>query len=104
MLVAVNERTREIGLIKAIGGKKSAIRTQFLLESIIISVAGSLFGIILGVLVGNLFALFLDTGFVVPWGWIITGITICAVFGLLAGLWPAIKASKLNPITALRYE
>ncbi len=104
MLVAVNERTREIGLIKAIGGKKKYIRQQFLLESVIISVAGSLFGIILGVLVGNLFALFLDTGFVVPWGWIITGISICALFGLLAGLWPAIKASKLNPITALRYE
>lgn len=104
MLVAVNERTREIGLVKAIGGKKKAIRTQFLLESIIISVAGSIFGIILGVLLGNMVALILDTGFVVPWGWIITGISICALFGLLAGLWPAIKASKLNPITALRYE
>ena len=104
MLVAVNERTREIGLIKAIGGKKKYIRQQFLFESVIISVTGSVFGIILGVLVGNIFALFLDTGFVVPWGWIITGISICAVFGLLAGLWPAIKASKLNPITALRYE
>ena len=104
MLVAVNERTREIGLIKAIGGKKRNIRLQFLFESIIISVAGAVFGIILGVLVGNLFAVFLDTGFVVPWGWIATGISICALFGLLAGLWPAIKASKLNPIVALRYE
>ncbi len=104
MLVAVNERTREIGLIKAIGGKKKNIRQQFLFESIIISVAGAVCGIILGVLLGNLFALFLDTGFVVPWGWIIAGVTICALFGLLAGLWPAIKASKLNPITALRYE
>ncbi len=104
MLVAVNERTREIGLIKAIGGKKKNIRQQFLFESIIISVAGAVFGIILGVLVGNIFALFLDTGFVVPWGWIVTGISICALFGLLAGLWPAIKASKLNPINALRYE
>ena len=104
MLVAVNERTREIGLIKAIGGKKKNIRQQFLFESIIISVAGAVFGIILGVLVGNIFALFLDTGFVIPWGWIVTGISICALFGLLAGLWPAIKASKLNPINALRYE
>ena len=104
MLVAVNERTREIGLIKAIGGKKKYIRQQFLFESVIISVAGSVFGIILGVLVGNIFALFLNTGFVIPWGWIATGISICALFGLLAGLWPAIKASKLNPITALRYE
>ncbi len=104
MLVAVNERTREIGLIKAIGGKKKNIRQQFLFESIIISVAGAVCGIILGVLVGNIFAYVLDTGFVVPWGWIVTGIVICAFFGLLAGLWPAIKASKLSPIVALRYE
>ncbi len=104
MLVAVNERTREIGLIKAIGGKKKNIRQQFLFESVIISVSGAICGIILGVLVGNIFALVLDTGFVAPWGWIITGIVICAVFGLLAGLWPAIKAAKLSPIVALRYE
>ncbi len=104
MLVSVNERTREIGLIKAIGGKKKNIRQQFLFESTIISLLGAIFGIILGVLVGNLFALFLDTGFVIPWGWVITGIIICSAVGLLAGLWPAIKASKLNPINALRYE
>ena len=104
MLVAVNERTREIGLIKAIGGKRKNIRQQFLFESILISVAGAVLGIILGVAVGNLFALVLGTGFVIPWGWIAAGITICALFGLLAGLWPAIKASKLNPIVALRYE
>ena len=104
MLVSVNERTREIGLVKAIGGKKKNIRQQFLFESIIISVAGAILGIILGVMVGNLFALFLDTGFVIPWGWIVAGVSICALFGLLAGLWPAIKASKLNPIVALRYE
>lgn len=104
MLVAVNERTREIGLIKAIGGKKKNIRQQFLFESVIISVAGAVCGIILGVLVGNIFAIVLDTGFVVPWGWILTGIIICAIFGLLAGLWPAVKAAKLNPIVALRYE
>lgn len=104
MLVAVNERTREIGLIKALGGKRKSIRQQFLFESTIISVLGAIFGIIMGVLVGNLFSMFLDTGFVVPWGWVITGIIICTGVGLLAGLWPAIKASRLNPITALRYE
>ena len=104
MLVSVNERTREIGLIKAIGGKKRNIRQQFLFESIIISLLGAFFGILLGVLVGNLFALFLDTGFVVPWAWVITGILICSFVGLLAGLWPAVKASRLNPINALRYE
>lgn len=104
MLVAVNERTREIGLIKAIGGKRKNIRQQFLFESTIISLFGALFGILLGILVGNLFALFLGTGFVVPWLWVIMGILVCALVGLAAGLWPAIKASNMNPITALRYE
>jgi putative ABC transport system permease protein len=104
MLVSVNERTREIGLIKAIGGKKKNIRQQFLFESTIISLLGAFFGILLGVMVGNIFAMFLGTGFVVPWAWVILGIMICSGVGLLAGLWPAIKASRLNPINALRYE
>lgn len=104
MLVAVNERTREIGLIKAIGGTKKSVRQQFLFESIIISLIGAIFGIILGVLVGNLFGIVLNTGFVVPWGWVITGIIVCSLVGLFAGLYPAYKASKLDPIVALRYE
>lgn len=104
MLVAVNERTREVGLIKAIGGKRKNIRQQFLFESTIISLMGALLGIVLGIMVGNLFALFLKTGFVVPWAWVIFGIVICTLVGLGAGLWPALKASRLNPITALRYE
>jgi len=104
MLVAVNERTREIGLIKAIGGKRKNIRQQFLFESTIISLLGALFGILLGVLIGNLASILFKTGFVVPWAWVILGIIICSGVGLLAGLWPAIKASKLNPINALRYE
>jgi putative ABC transport system permease protein len=104
MLVAVTERTKEVGLIKALGGTRKSIRNQFLFESIIISLLGAVFGIILGVLVGNLFSMLLGTGFVVPWGWVITGIIICSVVGLAAGLWPAVKASKLDPIVALRYE
>lgn len=104
MLVSVNERTREVGLIKAIGGKRANIRQQFLFESTIISVLGAIFGIVLGVLVGNIFSMVLGTGFVVPWMWVVLGIVICSVVGLLAGLWPAIKAAKLNPINALRYE
>ena len=104
MLVAVNERTREIGLIKAIGGPKKSIRQQFLFESIIISLIGAIFGIILGILVGNLFGTLLHTGFVVPWGWAATGIIVCSAVGLAAGLYPAYKASSLDPIVALRYE
>ena len=104
MLVSVNERTKEVGLIKAIGGKKKNIRQQFLFESTIISLLGAFFGIILGVLIGNVFAMFLGTGFVVPWLWVFIGIAICTLVGLGAGLWPAVKASRLNPIVALRYE
>jgi len=104
MLVAVNERTKEVGLIKAIGGKSKNVRQQFLFESMIISLLGAILGIILGVLVGNIFGLILSTGFVVPWLWVIIGIVICSVVGLLAGIYPAMKAAKLNPIQALRYE
>lgn len=104
MLVAVNERTREIGLIKAIGGTRKSIRTQFLFESVMISLIGAIFGIILGVLVGNIVGMFLNTGFVVPWMWVIIGIVVCSAVGLFAGLYPAVKAAKLDPIVALRYE
>jgi putative ABC transport system permease protein len=104
MLVSVTERTKEVGLIKAIGGKSKLVRRQFLLEAIIISLLGALFGILLGVSVGNLFSMVLNTGFVVPWKWVIYGIVICTIVGLLAGLYPALKAGKLNPIEALRYE
>lgn len=104
MLVAVNERTKEVGLIKAIGGKSKNVRQQFLFESMIISLLGALFGILLGVLVGNLFSIVLKTGFVVPWMWVLIGIVICSVVGLAAGIYPAMKAARLNPIVALRYE
>lgn len=104
MLVAVNERTKEVGLIKAIGGKSKNVRQQFLFESMIISLLGAVFGIILGVMVGNVFGLILKTGFVVPWAWVIVGVVICSVVGLIAGIYPAMKAARLNPIVALRYE
>jgi len=104
MLVSVSERTKEVGLVKAIGGKSKMIRRQFLLEAMIISVLGALFGIVLGILVGNIFSVVLNTGFVVPWNWVFYGIAICSLVGLLAGLYPALKAGRLNPIEALRYE
>ena len=104
MLVAVNERTKEIGLTKALGGTKKDIRSQFLFESVIISLLGAAVGIVSGVLVGNLVGLFFKTGFVVPWLWVGIAVVVCTIVGLLAGLIPALKASKLDPIVALRYE
>lgn len=104
MLVAVTERTKEIGLVKAIGGKRGNVRIQFLLESVIISLLGAGIGIILGIAVGNIAGVLLSTSFVIPWGWVIAGVVICSLVGLGAGLYPAIKASRLNPIEALRYE
>ena len=104
MLVAVTERTKEVGLIKAIGGKQRNVRNQFLYESIIISLLGAGFGIFFGILLGNTVSILMSTGFVVPWAWVLLGIFICSLVGLLAGLYPAFKASRLNPIEALRYE
>jgi putative ABC transport system permease protein len=104
MLVAVNERTKEIGLIKSLGGKASEVRAQFLWESILISLMGAIVGIVSGILFGNIVAVLLKTGFVVPWVWIIIGVLVCSLVGLLAGIYPAYKAAKLDPIVALRYE
>jgi putative ABC transport system permease protein len=104
MLVSVTERTKEIGLVKAIGGREKNVRQQFLIESVLISLLGACFGIVLGVLLGNIFSFVLATGFVLPWGWVIGGIVVCSIVGLVAGLYPAVKASRLNPIEALRYE
>ena len=104
MLVAVTERTKEVGLVKALGGKKITVTLQFLSEAIVISVLGAILGIILGILLGNFFSMVINTGFVVPWNWVILAIAICSITGLLAGLYPALKAGRLNPIEALRYE
>jgi len=104
MLVAVNERTKEIGLIKAIGGRSSQVKAQFLWESVLISLMGAVMGILAGILLGNIVAVLVKTSFVVPWAWVIAGVIVCTLVGLLAGLYPAYKASKLSPIEALRYE
>lgn len=104
MLVQVNERTREIGISMAIGARGSVIRRQFLTESIIICLLGGIIGIILGIIVGNLVAQIFHVSFFIPWGWVLGGIILCFVTGIAAGYYPAVKASKLDPIEALRYE
>jgi putative ABC transport system permease protein len=104
MLVSVAERTREIGVTKAIGANSKTIRLQFLSEAVIISLSGGIIGIILGILIGNILSLVFSSPFIIPWPWIIVGMSICLFVGLLAGIYPALKAGKLNPINALRYE
>jgi putative ABC transport system permease protein len=104
MLVSVAERTREIGVSKALGARSSTIKQQFLSESVIISLLGGTIGIILGVAAGNMVGIAFKTGFIMPWLWVCLGFTLCAVVGIISGIYPAVKASKLDPIVALRYE
>ncbi|MGZ3901684.1 MAG: ABC transporter permease, partial [Bacteroidia bacterium] len=94
----------EIGIRKAMGATQKTIRNQFLIESVVICVMGGLFGIFLGIVMGNLISFALDTGFFVPWFWIITGVIICITVGLLSGYIPAKRASQLDPIESLRFE
>lgn len=104
MLVAVAERTREIGTRKAIGAKSSEIKQQFLFEAILICQLGGILGVILGILIGNLVSILTGSPFVIPWGWMVGGLVISFIVGLASGYIPAVKASKLDPIEALRYE
>jgi len=104
MLVQVTERTREIGTRKAIGAKSKTIKQQFLFESVLIGQIGGIIGIILGIIIGNVVSFLVGTNFVVPWVWIFLGVIVCFVVGIASGYIPAVRASKLDPIAALRYE
>ncbi len=104
MLVSVTERTREIGVRKAVGATATKIRNQFLIEAIVICQLGGLLGIALGILMGNAVSSYFNQGFIIPWLWMILAAVLCLIVGLLSGLIPAIKAAKLDPIEALRFE
>jgi putative ABC transport system permease protein len=104
MLVSVTERTREIGIRKAIGAKSQMIRQQFLYEAVVIGNMGGMIGIVFGILIGNLVSMVIGTSFIIPWAWIILGVFLCFVVGIVSGYFPARKASQLDPIIALRYE
>lgn len=104
MLVSVTERTREIGVRKAIGAKNKTVKQQFLIEAIVIGQIGGLLGIVLGILVGNLVSVMIGSSFIIPWGWILMGVALCFGVGIVSGFYPAQKASQLDPIESLRYE
>jgi putative ABC transport system permease protein len=104
MLVSVTERTKEIGIRKSIGARKKNILSQFLIEAVVISLAGGLVGIFLGVAAGNGLALLLKASLVFPWNWAFIGILVCSGIGIGFGFYPAWKAASLDPIEALRFE
>jgi putative ABC transport system permease protein len=104
MLVSVTERTREIGIRKALGARKAWILIQFLFEAIILCMLGGLIGIVIGVGIGNLAGSFLNAQSAIPWDWVFIGLTMCIAVGVIFGTYPAYKAANLDPIEALRYE
>ncbi|MCB0744867.1 MAG: FtsX-like permease family protein, partial [Ignavibacteriae bacterium] len=102
--VSVTERTREIGVRKALGAKKKTIAAQFFMEAIIIGQLGGILGIILGTLIGYVVAKFADFQFSTPWLAMFSAFSIAFIVAVIAGLLPAVKAAKLDPIESLRYE
>ena len=104
MLVSVTERTREIGIRRAIGAKKRNIMTQFIVEAVVLCEVGGIIGVVLGILGGNAVALFFKAPPVIPFDWIALGLAICSVVGIIFGTYPAYKAANLDPIESLRYE
>ena len=104
MLVSVTERTMEIGLRKSTGATRKQIMFQFLTEAVTICQLGGILGVLLGLVIGNVVGYFLDARLMIPWGWVTLGLGVCFVVGIVSGLYPARKASRMDPIDALRFE
>ena len=104
MLVSVTERTREIGIRRAIGAKKRNIMTQFIMEAVVLCEFGGAIGVLLGVIGGNVAAHYLKLPAVIPFDWALLGLGICSLVGIIFGTYPAYKAANLDPIESLRYE
>jgi putative ABC transport system permease protein len=104
MLVSVTERTREIGIRKAIGANRRAILSQFIIEAIILCEIGGILGVVFGIFGGNVVGILLEVPAIIPWDWAAVGLGVCSLVGLLFGVYPAWKAATLDPIEALRYE
>jgi putative ABC transport system permease protein len=104
MLVSVTERTKEIGIRKAIGANKSSILIQFVVEAIVLCLLGGFVGIFLGVVIGNFAGGFLNAQTAIPMNWVLIGLSLCIFVGIIFGTYPAYKAANLDPIEALRYE
>ncbi|UTW67205.1 ABC transporter permease [bacterium SCSIO 12643] len=104
MLVSVTERTKEIGVRKALGATANTIKKQFLTEAVMVCQLGGIIGIILGIIIGNVVAMAIEVNFIIPWLWIFTAISLTFITGIIAGYYPASKAANLDPIESLRYE
>ena len=104
MLVSVTERTKEIGIRKALGATRADITSQFLMEAVVLCEVGGVIGIAIGIGLGNLIAVLIHASVYIPYVWVGIGLLVCSMVGIVFGLYPARKAANMHPIDALRFE